>query len=510
MAGLPIRGLRKTIYNKALNHYTLLRQVMVIALFFFIICFSFQFKAFSQINPEKSLKSESITSSIQAQNDEDFTIVLVRMNGNYRIEQFYGNRPNVLSHMSIQAKNFQKKLVQFLEQGKQDGSVQAYHQFWIINAVLVHAHKTLIQQIEQRADVLAVQDNYSLNLPEPEALTPSIAADTPCEWGIEKIMADRVWETYGLYGSNIRIGHLDTGVDGTHPDLSGKISRFAVIDPYGSMIDADQTAPYDSSNHGTHTAGTMVGGNAGGTHIGVAPDAELLSAMVLNGGSGTFAQVLGGIEWVIDPDGNPHTDDGADVVNLSLGANGKYEDFIEPVESLVAADIFPVFSIGNSGPNTSSSPGNAPNGFGVGAVDANSSVAYFSSGEKIEWNYPPYVGVWVKPDICAPGVSIKSSVPGGYSWLSGTSMASPHIAGVVALIRQANPDLTVEQIKTILSITALDLGDESKDTRYGWGLVNAYDAVSIAVSGDVPDELEEYDPDKAWAYIISPKSDQSL
>jgi bacillopeptidase F (M6 metalloprotease family) len=150
--------------------------------------------------------------------------------------------------------------------------------------------------------------------------------------------------------------------------------------------------------------------------------------------------------------------------------------------------VFPSFSIGNSGPNpnTTGSPGNVPSAFGVGATDMNDVIASFSSRGPVTWNYPPYVGTWVKPDISAPGVSIFSSVPGGsweYSGWSGTSMAAPHMSGTVALMLQANPTLTVDMLKQLVSDTALDLGAAGMDNDYGWGRVNAFAAVSAALSG---------------------------
>lgn len=501
MAGLPNRDIQGIIKDLGRNHYFLLKQGIGIALVLFIFCTFLQFKAFSQI------RANSFTFKLSRAPAHQTMTALVYMKGDIDTSRYFGTRAKVLKHLSDQAKNYQKNLEKLLQDEKAKGTIYRYRTFWIVNAVLVEGEANVLRAIEQRADVSYLQENFILSVPETLDVQ-SHGIPSTHEWGIEKIQAHRVWEAYGYKGKNIKIGHLDTGIDATHADIKGKIARWAHIDEYGTITEG--TDAYDSGSHGTHTGGIIVGGDNSGSYIGVAPDAQLFSAMVLEGGSGSFGQVLAGMEWVIDPDGNPLTDDGVDVVNLSLGATGLYEDFIEPVDNLIAANIFPAFSIGNSGPESSSSPGNIPEGFSAGAVNAQEVVGYFSSGGMVEWNVAPYIGVWTKPDVCAPGVSIKSSVPGGYSWLSGTSMAAPFLAGTVALIKQANPDLTVSQIKTVLAVTAKDLGEKGKDTRYGWGLINAYEAVSLAVSNDIPENISDYDPEKPWAFIVSPKSDQTV
>ncbi|MCK4513300.1 S8 family serine peptidase, partial [bacterium] len=252
------------------------------------------------------------------------------------------------------------------------------------------------------------------------------------------------------------------------------------------------SVPHDSDQHGTHTTGTVVGGNVSGFDIGVAPGAQFMHALVLPGGSGSFTQVIAGMEWIIDPDGDPSTDDGADVINMSLGATGTYDVMVPAVDNVAAADVFPAISIGNSGPGsgTTGSPGNVPSAFGVGATDSLDVIASFSSRGPVTWNTPPYVGTFIKPDIAAPGVKIYSTIPGGewqwhgagWDW-SGTSMASPHVAGAAALMRQANPSMNIEVMKQLLAQTAIDLGDPGMDNDYGWGRLNAFQAVSAALAG---------------------------
>lgn len=502
MAELPIRVFSR-YFRQLEDQYLLFKCIICTGIILLIASSLLQHTAFSYGKPVtfktrlSLMQADSIVTAIVYMNDTFNAKPKPRLRG----------RSAVLRNLRAKAMHTQQDLRAYLRSQQLSGSIRTYRPFWIINAVLVEGKASAIRAMYNRSDVRIVKENYVFSVPETE-IHHTGSAPGLSEWGIEKIHADRVWDTYGFRGKNIRIGHLDTGVDIHHPDLAGKVAAWAKIDPYGTILDSSEA--YDSGYHGTHTAGIMVGGDAGGSAIGVVPEARLLSAMVVTRGVGTFAQVIAGLEWIIDPDGNPSTDDGADIINLSLGMTGINEDFIEPIDNLINADIFPAFSIGNSGQGTSSSPGNLPESYGVGAVDQNDEVGFFSSGNEVTWNVPPYVGVWIKPDIAAPGVNVKSSVPGGYAYLSGTSMASPFVAGSAALVRQANPNLTVTQIKTILSVTAQDRGEPGKDTFYGWGLIDVYAAVQLALTGDIPEELSEFNPDTHWSYIVSPKNGQSI
>ncbi|MEJ2720580.1 MAG: S8 family serine peptidase, partial [bacterium] len=371
--------------------------------------------------------------------------------------------------------------------------------------VLVKATPDVIRDIASRPDVLIVFENYTLTAPpRPEKFSgPEMSPAQQSQlWdNVGYIGAKQVWTSYGLTGAGVRVGGLDTGVDISHPDITGKMINNSPGDPTypGGWAEFDGdgnpipgSVPHDSAEHGTHTTGTAIGGNASGYSIGVAPDASLMHGLVIPGGSGSFAQVAGGMEWIIDPDGNPMTDDGAQVVNMSLGATGTYDAMIAPTDNMVAAGVFPSFSIGNSGPspNTTGSPGNVPSACGVGATDSTDTIASFSSRGPVTWNTPPYVGTWIKPDMSAPGVKIYSSLPGGtWAWSdaggewSGTSMAAPHLTGTVALMLQANPTLTVDMMKQLLAQTAIDLGAPDKDNDYGWGRVDAFSAVTAALVG---------------------------
>lgn len=458
-------------------------------------------------NGYKAKVSPGLTKQLSAANSDDVVVAVVKMKAKPNLDRIRGQRGRVMAELRRNARASQKPLLEFLTAPAVRGKVETTRSFWIDNLVLVKAKKEVIENIARRPDVEEVFENFTVTLPpRPEATSaPPIRepdqAQTQLWDSMTKIGVKQVWTTYGYTGSGVVVGGLDTGVDISHPDIAGKMRTNVPGDPTypGGWAEFDSngnivvgSVPHDSDEHGTHTTGTMIGGNASGYDIGVAPAAQLMHGLVIPGGSGSFTQVAAGMEWIIDPDNNPATDDGADVVNMSLGATGTYPQMITPTDNMVAADVFPSFAIGNSGPgvSTTASPGNVPSAFGVGATDSNDVIASFSGRGPVTWNSPPYVGTWIKPDISAPGVKIYSSVPGGiWQWTSplgdwsGTSMATPHLSGVVALMRQANPSLTVDQIKLILAQTAVERGDPGMDNSYGWGRVNCLAAVNAAVAG---------------------------
>ncbi|MGW2557715.1 S8 family peptidase [Streptomyces sp. NPDC001514] len=260
-----------------------------------------------------------------------------------------------------------------------------------------------------------------------------------------QVGADLAWAA-GYDGKGTRVAVLDTGADAEHPDLKGRIAA--------SKNFTDSSTTDDRQGHGTHTISTVGGSGAasGGKKKGVAPGTELLNGKVLSDwGSGATSWIIAGMQWAVD--------NKADVVSMSLG-NPAPTDCTDPMSTAAeqlaqSSDTLFVIAAGNSGRrlNSVSSPGCAPSVLTVGAVDRDDSTAYFSSPGPVRVTHT------LKPEIAAPGVGISAAAAGGrgvyaYRSMSGTSMATPHVAGAAAVVKQRHPDWTAQQIKAALVSSA--------------------------------------------------------
>lgn len=294
------------------------------------------------------------------------------------------------------------------------------------------------------------------------------------QYSNEVIKAPKVWSEVGATGQGVVIGIIDTGIDYNHPDLGGGIgSNKKVIKGYDFINDDND--PVDDHGHGTHVAGIAA---ANGTTKGVAPDAKLIAIKVLDQyGSGWDSQILAGIEYAMDPDGDPETNDAPDVVNMSLGrAPDANEPMSEAVNNAVQQGICFVISAGNSYSYwTVGTPGIAEQAITVAAIDNYEITAIFSSRGPVRDSYR------LKPDIAAPGVSISSTyLNSEYRAFDGTSMASPHVAGVAALILDEHPEWTPADIKAAMMSTAKG-SSPSTFLEIGAGIVDAYKAITTDI-----------------------------
>ncbi|MCK5847576.1 MAG: S8 family serine peptidase [Caldisericia bacterium] len=315
------------------------------------------------------------------------------------------------------------------------------------------------------------------------------------DWNLKDLKIRELWEK-GYTGKGVKIGILDTGCDGTHPQLQGKIKNFAYIGRNG-VAEVSEEA-FDTDIHGTHVSGIAAGGSIEDP-LGVAPEANLLVGIVIPGGMGSFSQIIGGIEWAIDPDLNPATKDSPSIINMSLGMPG-FVDFWSPVfEKALNNDILIVSSSGNEGNGISNSPGNHPEVVGVGSYNVNRKPSSFSAGDAdIKWD-GTYIKAspYIKPDISAPGSAIYSSIPGNsYEYFSGTSMSSPHVAGAAAILKQVNPTATAWDLRNMLIWGAEDLGVKGWDTRFGNGALDIESSLSLfETAKQVNGTIENYTPD---------------
>ena len=352
---------------------------------------------------------------------------------------------------------------------------------WIINGIAASVPAWTISELAVFPGVESVAPDYITQAPP---VTPEAAAAP--EWNLTAVKAPDLWNS-GFIGTGVVVANMDTGVDYLHPDLNIKWrgGTNSWYDPNGEH----PNTPYDADGHGTGTMGIMVGGNAGGTSIGVAPGAQWIAVKIFNdAGDATDSAVHQGFQWLLDPDGNPATNDAPDVVNNSWGfylnAGQCIPEFQQDIQALKSAGIAVVFAAGNSGPDpsTSESPANNPGSFSVGAVDNNSTIAWFSSRGP---SACPFYGDF-SPNIVAPGVGIRTSdltfggtVPNSYQLSNGTSFAAPHVAGAMALLLSAFPNATVSQLEDSLKQSAHDLGPAGPDNTFGYGMLDVTAAYNL-------------------------------
>lgn len=277
-----------------------------------------------------------------------------------------------------------------------------------------------------------------VDAPQLRMIKPVARAETTVQpgftWGLRALGIDAL-HAQGLTGKGVIVGHLDTGVDGAHPALAGVVKAFAEFDLLGNQV-AGAVAT-DSGEHGTHTAGTIAGQRIKRVQFGVAPGAKLASAMVIEGGN-VLARILGGMNWAVGQR--------ARILSMSLGLPGAEDAFLAITRILRARGVLPAFAVGNEGPGTSRYPGNYAEALSVGAMDEAGNVADFSSSQRFKRKKDPLV-----PDLVAPGVDVVSCVPnGGFVMMSGSSMATPHVAGLAALLMEARPAKSIDQIEAAI------------------------------------------------------------
>ena len=339
--------------------------------------------------------------------------------------------------------------------------------FWVANMILVHADAATAEALANRPDVKRLAANPSVKLSQParEQLVLERPAAAPTaisavETGVTKIRANEMW-TAGFTGQGIVIGGQDTGYRWTHTALKGKYRGWNgstanhnyhwhdAIHSGGGSCGANSVTPCDDQGHGTHTMGTMVGDDGGSNQVGVAPGAKWIGCRNMDQGNGTPATYAECFQWFIAPTdlagNNPDPAKAPHVINNSWGcppSEGCEPNTLKAaIEAQRAAGIMTVVAAGNEGGrgcnSVSSPPGIYDAAYTIGAISAGTgAIASFSSRGPVAIDGSNRV----KPDITAPGVSVRSAIRGGgYTFLSGTSMATPHVAGAVALLWSAFP-----------------------------------------------------------------------
>ncbi|MFZ0547147.1 MAG: S8 family serine peptidase [Candidatus Promineifilaceae bacterium] len=391
------------------------------------------------------------------------------------------------------ASQTQAPVLSALSSLQRSGEVENVTTFWIVNLISIRTNENGLRTLAAMPEIESIMVQPKLEPPEvivDDNLTPEVSP----EWGITKIGAPDVWSTYGITGTGAVAANVDTGVDYTHPALvdnyRGNLGggsfdhNYNWYDPTGVAA-----VPTDNNGHGTHTMGTEIGDDGGANQIGVAPGAKWIAAF---GCCPTNDALLEAQEFMLAPTdlagNNPNPSLRPDVLNQSWGGYGASPIYNQVIDNLRAAGIFPSFSAGNNGSQcgTLGSPGDSPYAFNVGATDINDNIASFSA------RGPNPVTMQTGPNVSAPGSNVRSSIPGGgYANFSGTSMASPHVAGSVALLISLEPKLRgqVDQLEELLRKTAVPMtsgqtcggvsGSETPNNTFGWGRIDVKAAADM-------------------------------
>jgi len=425
-------------------------------------------------------------------------------------------RDFVVNELKAFSEASQHDLKRTLAEMESHGMVSSVRSLWSANTLYFEATKTAILDLAERTDI----ETITLNTQHQwiaEGETPKPASDTrETTPNITKVKADQVWEL-GYTGAGVVVAVVDSGVNYNHLDLADHLWDGGEEFPHhGYDIVNDDNDPMDDKGHGTHCAGTVLGDGTAGSLTGMAPEATLMCVKSIRGdGFGGAVNIAGGMEWSVEH--------GCDLISMSLGMVGAgvadKEILRRTCEAILDAGIVALVCAGNEGmnilqmmypiPNNVRVPASCPPPYldpdqlanpgplscvvAVGAVNYNDAAADFTSQGPVTWQdtefgdyaYNPGIGL-IRPDVCAPGVGIKSldyENTSGYTNMDGTSQATPCVAGIVALMLQKNPELTPAEICRILEETSVKL-TPTKSNVTGVGRVDALAAVNAVEAYD--------------------------
>jgi hypothetical protein len=418
----------------------------------------------------------------------------------------------------------QNDVLSYLREMEKAGEVKDLRSLWINNMITGKMTKGVIHLISKMDGVREIDDDPFIKMIEAtksEVDPPRVAT---VEWNIIKVDAPCAW-ALGFTGQGVIVGNLDTGVNYNHVDLRDHFWRndaeffgtFGVDDDGNGYIDDirgydfinNDGDPIDDHGHGTHTAGTVAGDGTAGDTVGVATDAVIIGIKVLNsGGSGTWSAIFNGVQYGID--------NGAHILTLSLGGGCNTVDANarNAFDNALLVGVVSSIAAGNCGPPgpSISTPGSVPppwrhpdqvaagglsGSITVGGTNSSDGM-YFGSGRgPVTWetvspwfDYPMSNGGLIDPDVTAPGQSVRSITHNnnaGYTgFWDGTSMATPHVAGLAALMLSKNPSLTPAEIDSIIETTSVDLGAVGKDNSFGAGRIDCCAAINAVPTLTTP------------------------
>ena len=466
-----------------------------------------------------------LTEEMARRNDDEQIRVVVIMKSQYdqallnRRAGVYINRADrrefVVNELKEFARASQYDLKLSLSEMERNGMVSAPITLWMANALYFDANKAAIQEIAHRNDIeligYAIEHNW---IPDGEEATPT-APTREITRNVTQVHADQVWEL-GYTGEGVVVAVIDTGVNYNHVDVADHLWDGGTEFPHhGYDVKNHDNDPMDDHGHGSHCSGTVCGDGTAGSQTGMAPDATLMCVKCIGSdGNGGAESISEGIQWAVEH--------GCDMFSMSLGiANSSITDRTLLRHTCVAAldaGVVAAIAAGNEGnsqwqypiPNNVRVPGSCPPPYMdevqgenpgplscsvcIGAVDYNDNAANFTSRGPVTWTntsfadypYNPGIGL-IRPDVCAPGVNIKSlnyQTNNGYTEMSGTSMATPCVAGCMALMLSKDINLMPSEVCRILEETAVPLAD-GKSNTYGFGRIDAFQAVETIQLGAI-------------------------
>lgn len=450
-------------------------------------------------------------------------------------------REYVVNELKRFSEQSQAEVVRYLGQQSTRGQVNVLHRFWIFNGVCCEATADCIGELSMRHDVRYLTLDKGEQMIEPiEEIGDRSDPPEGVQWHVSKVRADEVWNSLGKTGAGVIVAIIDSGVNYNHQDISGNMWNKSTDPDYNPLYpnhgwdffdnDSDPFDDDTKDGHGSHVAG-IVASHGPVYQAGIAPGATIMALKVGGWVDGEWAVgdasvYCQAVEFAVE--------NGADVLNLSLGSGKGYggEAYVRTkFKNALNAGVVATISAGNSGcllcegyhraPYNIGSPGNCPPPWlnpaqssvlpggtsaviCVGNVKDNDKLYYSSSFGPVTWAEGAYIGDYhdypyehgsntniglIRPDVVAPGASIwsiRKSVNDGYHTLSGTSMSAPCVAGVIALMLEANPNLTPAKIDEILETTAVPCENQTKkNNEYGSGRVDAFAAVSAAIGYNV-------------------------
>ena len=489
-------------------------------LFFLFLMAMLSMSGFAQVVIDPLLSEE-----MNRRNDDEQMTVIVIMKSQYdraqlnRRADYFITRAERREFVVNELKDFaaasQYDLRHTLAEMERNGMVTGPTVLWIANALYFDATKAAIQDLSRRNDIEVIGFAKEYNwIPEGDAPRPATATREITQ-NVIQVGANQVWEQ-GYMGQGVVVAVIDTGVNYNHVDLASHLWDGGDEFPYhGYDVKNHDNNPMDDHGHGSHCSGTVLGDGKAGSQTGMAPAATLMCVKCLDAdGNGGAQSISEGIQWAVEH--------GCDLFSMSLGLpNSSIPDrtlLRHTCEAALDAGIVAAIAAGNEGnsqwqypiPNNVRVPGSCPppymdevqgeNPGGltcsvcVGAVDYNDAAAYFTSRGPVTWQntefgdyaYQPGIGL-IRPDVCAPGVEIKSlnyQSNTGYTYMSGTSMATPCVAGCMALMLSKDINLLPSEVCRILEETAVPLAT-GKSNIYGFGRVDVMAAVEAIELGAV-------------------------